>query len=561
MLTSVLYFTGPLPNMTSLIQLETLSVNTNKLSGTLNEVLGLENKNLQYVDISLNSVEGEIPNAIFAISGLRSFSASINCLTLDLQAVGNVSICNLVDLDTLVLAGLHASSTCVDYIFPDIGFQSYRPYFPMKAIKNIPDCLYSLPNLHSLYLSGNGITGTVPSELSKRLNELSLAHNDFRGIIPDSFQNHPFQYLDLSKNKFRSFLSPYFVTSRDMELYIDSNRLSGKVSPTMEDVTKINVLIGNIFTCDYRKSNLPRHDEHYENYDCGSNRTDFTLLSWFCIAISLFVAFIYFYLRSMRFNVEEGKHPKKYLQLNSKSWYANLQFYNILLNAVILMQSNLKGGDHCKDKEIENKANSDDNNLERFSNTGSIQKIKYKIETIHKEMHKLLRSFKYMDLSISIVILLVGVTVLIPLSHYFSNYYQPGLWTISAMYMSGIVPVVCCSIYFLGLLILFCTLWMIKIRGQKPKDLLGGRTLYSEHYAKKPLSWKQIQWLLMFGCVNVVVMIVSNILYIQASNILKSYYILIVQIIFGMFKVMWNQLVVYRLMNMISFGKFLVSGI
>ena len=62
-----------------------------------------------------------------------------------------------------------------------------------------------LPNISSLYMAGNGLTGTLPDlSGSSRLVNVSLSDNHLTGSIPLSMQQKAdFAYFDLSNNKVR----------------------------------------------------------------------------------------------------------------------------------------------------------------------------------------------------------------------------------------------------------------------------------------------------------------------------------------------------------------------
>eukprot|EP01034_Spumella_vulgaris_P034301 gene34301-42300_t len=47
-------------------------------------------------------------------------------------------------------------------------------------------CLFEMPVLETLHLSGNGLTGSLPSNDTNclQLVDLSLSHNELRGDIP-----------------------------------------------------------------------------------------------------------------------------------------------------------------------------------------------------------------------------------------------------------------------------------------------------------------------------------------------------------------------------------------
>lgn len=80
----------------------------------------------------------------------------------------------------------------------------------------------NLPYLHTLDLSGNSLTGSVPDSLSKltRLKRLSLSKNSFSLHIPPSLGSLPL--LE--------------------ELYLDNNQLTGSIPPSLNKLSRLKGL-------------------------------------------------------------------------------------------------------------------------------------------------------------------------------------------------------------------------------------------------------------------------------------------------------------------------------
>ena len=66
---------------------------------------------------------------------------------------------------------------------------------------SIPPCIFNLPNLQTLHLSGNGFSGMLPNSLPVNLTDLSLSHNFIKGTLSTSIQRMYFSKLDLANNK------------------------------------------------------------------------------------------------------------------------------------------------------------------------------------------------------------------------------------------------------------------------------------------------------------------------------------------------------------------------
>jgi hypothetical protein len=283
-------FTGSIPSsFFRLTQLQQLFLQYNSLTGNMNNLL--ENVLPSYLanlDLSNNQFTGSLSSAVFwynKSTHLESFAAVANCL------VGSVpdSICQVSSLTSLALDGLTTAANCRNYFFTDSFFSSFTAFSLYNSITgSIPECLFSMPLLGTLHLSGNGFTGSLPSSLnlSISLTDLSLSYNVLTGTIPSNFQEKPWINLDLSYNKFTGTLSSSFSTIPPTgSLYLEVNRLSDTIPPQLLSAQAINILGGNIFSCSSSSiqkdnSELPPDDPSASRYSCGSNTVDSLLYFW-----------------------------------------------------------------------------------------------------------------------------------------------------------------------------------------------------------------------------------------------------------------------------------------
>ena len=75
---------------------------------------------------------------------------------------------------------------------------------------SIPQCIFSMPNIESIYLSGNSLRGELPNDVlisSPKLVNISVSYNKMEGTIPYQMMNSKFSVLDLSNNKFTGQLN------------------------------------------------------------------------------------------------------------------------------------------------------------------------------------------------------------------------------------------------------------------------------------------------------------------------------------------------------------------
>ena len=312
------YLTGTIPDtIINQQHLLNLRLASNQLHGTIPREIFFNNSKIIEFSVEYNNFHGPLPNLqnlpfplldlkIFSVSNnqltgklpieyfsslkyLGVFAASTNCLSGTIPE----EICQANLVHALILDGMTSADSCQIPIFPwTLPGVPELNSFVLKhgMIGTIPSCLLEMPILESLYLSGNGLTGTIPSDvnISSTLRNLRLSHNKLEGSIPHSVQRRSWNILDLSYNKltghlvhkfgteneFNPNLQDYYEEDRitsDQVLYLDVNRLSGKIPKPVLNIHNIKVLNGNIFFCGFgRNTELPEHDPKYHSYNCAA---------------------------------------------------------------------------------------------------------------------------------------------------------------------------------------------------------------------------------------------------------------------------------------------------
>ncbi len=228
--------------------------------------------------------------------------------------------------------GLTAGVGCRSDFFDP--WHLFSGYLASTIPGTIPSCLWSLPNITAVALSGNGLIGSLPNlftstspedpfssststtttaTLSPLLRNVAISFNRISGSIPLCFQVHGFDSLDLSHNMLcgdvRHMVGGYSSTTvvpvgnnSDLEvdeygetyenesdnevtktwkntvLSLDVNRLTGNIPASFLDIPDLYVLNGNDFECDAQHP-LPEHDPSYVTYVCGSDEFENSLLA------------------------------------------------------------------------------------------------------------------------------------------------------------------------------------------------------------------------------------------------------------------------------------------
>ncbi len=329
--------TGKLPpSIWNRTQLINLRVPQNKLSGTIPEMLFHNNKNLKdfsaddnkftgpiprlllppnetslsQFSVNGNQLTGTIPSEYFLIPQMNLFAASSNCLSGSLPD----AICNAKVLNSLVLDGLSSAASCQNQLFPNNKrLNSFILQNPLQG--SIPRCIFELPLLENLYLSGNELTGTIPDNvnISRVFRNLRLSYNRLTGSIPIEIQIRPWETLDLSYNKLRGHLSSglnavshknvshIIDRQTNLSLYLDVNRLSGDIPSSVKSMVNISILNGNIFYCKLNREQLPEHDPKSSSYVCGSDTITQVILLWSFVIFCILLWGLYWKLRMKHF--------------------------------------------------------------------------------------------------------------------------------------------------------------------------------------------------------------------------------------------------------------------
>jgi hypothetical protein len=275
---------GPITfQLTSFAKLQQLFLQQNSFTGSLSLLFSSSNGSLSSsklfnLDVSDNLFSNSIPSTLFLLPQLQSISLSLNCFEHELP----VEICGAMSAEVISMDGLGSAMGCQNVV--TLPFTSV--ILVRSLVGEIPPCVWSLSNLETLNLAGNGLKGRIGSASSMlSLVNLTLSHNYLSGEIPLWLQKKEMVRLDLSHNKLTGDVDGFkhqynFNNSQIDRLINDSskksltlvvNRLSGDLSSSaFGKYVDLDILSGNLFGCD----NLPKNDQNSESLSCGSEQYD-----------------------------------------------------------------------------------------------------------------------------------------------------------------------------------------------------------------------------------------------------------------------------------------------
>eukprot|EP01038_Epipyxis_sp_PR26KG_P012517 gene12517-16788_t len=541
-------------NWSALNRLQQAFFQNNKFDGSISINLP---PLLTTIDFSNNKLTGTIPFHIFQSHNLQSFAAVENCFSGSISEV----ICNCKSLQVLALDGLSAASNCPKQM------NNFNSYFnllssqrdPSVVHGSIPRCLYlMMPNLTTLHLAGNGLTGTISGSLNNSyisesvLSDVSLSHNHLTGTIPIEWQLRSWQSaLDLSSNFFNGILSDDFpLISNYQNLSLDLNQLSGKVPKNLLKALNINILAGSIFYCGVDTQNyLPINDPNWSNYQCGSNNFDASIYLWLVLfSISMIVFLIVFKCEAImicncnNLNTITIKNFTTYcseIKRNLIMWFK--YFYDQKQSLDDLLSSEVK-----------------DDLLTLYDN----------LQLFGLKLNQIRRIMVILTVYLSVVMMVVYYI----LTDYYGSYKVQYGWTVSAGYLRGETAALIMMIFLIIFMIIYLSLWYkfsdYIIIGSYKKNGLSNTTSSSflkykyftcSYYYSTMIMWIRSNYVL-YLIINTIITIAINGAYVYGSVHLGESTLIIVALIVTIAKIIWRKVVLYLLFpfEKISF-KFFVA--
>ncbi|KAG0607870.1 hypothetical protein M758_8G061500 [Ceratodon purpureus] len=257
-------FSGEIPYNIGYLQVSTLSLESNMLTGGIPDVLGLMQA-LVILDLSNNQLHGEIPPILGNLTSLTKLYLYNNNITGPIpMEFGNMSRLNYLELSGNGLTGeIPSELSYLTGLFElDLSDNQLSGSIPenissLTALNilnvhgnqlsgSISPELQQLTNLTLLNLSSNHFTGSVPEEIGMivNLDILDLSHNNLSGQVPSSISTlEHLLTIDLHGNKLNGTIPMAFGNLKSLNILdLSHNRIQGPIPPELGQLLELQYL-------------------------------------------------------------------------------------------------------------------------------------------------------------------------------------------------------------------------------------------------------------------------------------------------------------------------------
>ncbi|KAK7393238.1 hypothetical protein VNO78_21788 [Psophocarpus tetragonolobus] len=241
--------------------------------------------NLEFLDLSKNSIYGLIPHTIGELKKLESLYLDKN----NLHGSIPYSLGQLTNLHNLGL-----SQNQLESLISDIRWPKQLVYLNLtknRIMGSLPqDTGDRLPNVTLLLLGNNLINGSIPISLCKlNLYNLDLSGNMLSGEIPDCWRpTQKLHEINLSSNNLSGVIPRSFGNLPSLSwLHLNNNSLHGKLPSSLRNLKNILIL------------------------DLGENHISGIIPSWIGIVLSSLQ------ILRLRQNIFSGAIPSQLCQLST----------------------------------------------------------------------------------------------------------------------------------------------------------------------------------------------------------------------------------------------------
>lgn len=206
-----------------------IDMGNNSLSGQLPSPLS---KSIRYLDVSLNRINGSIPDSYFSNNSLGILSLKSNLLA------GKVLFNSA--FDNTFLQQIDISSNRLTGYLPTITRAPALTVLNLAANRlmgNIPSSFSRMSKLRTLNMNTNKLSGTLPANVLNTftsMTSLDLSNNAFYGNISSSLNIPKLSTLNLAMNSFEGLFPTSLSKMPLTRLYLHVNKFSGNITSAMD---------------------------------------------------------------------------------------------------------------------------------------------------------------------------------------------------------------------------------------------------------------------------------------------------------------------------------------
>ncbi|KAL7242001.1 hypothetical protein ACSBR1_014559 [Camellia fascicularis] len=219
--------------------LQRIEFRHNVLSGVLPEDLCVFLPKLEFLRLSENEFDGQIPTTLGECRELQFLSLSYNKFSGEIPQ----ELSSLHNLEMFTMESANLTGFIPSFIF-NISSLKVLYLWGNKLMGNIPREIGNCTTLSEVELTENNLSGLIPEEIGKllKMEQLILQFNNLMGPIPATIFNiSTLQIVGFSENQLSGTLpSSIGVSLPNLErLWLGGNDLSGIVADSISNASKL----------------------------------------------------------------------------------------------------------------------------------------------------------------------------------------------------------------------------------------------------------------------------------------------------------------------------------
>ncbi|KAK1284567.1 inactive leucine-rich repeat receptor-like protein kinase [Acorus calamus] len=201
---------------------------TSRRTGSLVRCGGIWSLNgLRSLDLSGNSLVGEMPSGIESLQSLRTISLRGNLLSGKLpEEIGSCILLKSIDFSDNSLSGELPES------MRKLTMCGYLNLASNSFTGEVPGWIGEMSSLESLDLSRNGFLGQIPGAIGnlRMLKELNLSRNGFMGSLPESMTScKSLVMVDFSRNSLTGNIPSWVFEMGVQRISLSKNGFNGEM--------------------------------------------------------------------------------------------------------------------------------------------------------------------------------------------------------------------------------------------------------------------------------------------------------------------------------------------